>query len=135
MAELLKRLVRLTQAHLTDLLERHWPGHRTDAAWDMDFEPQGERGAPHDGTAPPFEAQTHNGFPYNAELAEAYRALDLPYGTPLVQVSRRWKAYLKKCHPDRYANDPDKLADATKLTQELTSAYEKIKGTWERHHR
>jgi hypothetical protein len=134
MSELLKRLLRLTQAHLTDLLVRHWPGQRTDT-WDMDFEPQENMGTSQDTSAPPFETRTNNGFPYNAELAEAYRALDLPYGVPLAQVSRRWKAYLKQCHPDRYANDPDKLADATKLTQELTSAYEKIKGAWERHHR
>jgi ribonuclease HI len=50
------------------------------------------------------------------------------------QVNKRWKAYLKKCHPDRYANDPTKQADATRLTQELTRAHEKIKVAWEQYH-
>jgi hypothetical protein len=99
----------------------------------MDFETQDDHETDSASSAPPFEAPTSNGLPYNVELAEAYRALDLPYGTPLEQVAKRWKAYLKKCHPDRYANHPEKLADATKLTQELTGAYEKIKAAWERH--
>lgn len=46
------------------------------------------------------------------------------------RVTRQWKTYLKKCHPDRYANEPEKQADATRLTQELTRAHEKIKVAW-----
>jgi hypothetical protein len=133
MSELLKRLVQLTRAHFSDLLAQYWPGRRPDAAWDEDFDTQADSEPNQSYTAPPFEGHTRNGLPYSAELAEAYRALDLPYGTPLGQVAKRWKEYLKKCHPDRYANNPEKLADATKLTQELTGAYEKLKTAWERH--
>ena len=49
------------------------------------------------------------------------------------RVTRQWKTYLKKCHPDRYANDPVQQADATRLTQELTHAHEKIKVAWRQH--
>jgi hypothetical protein len=132
MSELLKRLARLTRAHLTDLLDQHWPGRRSDPFWERSFEPQDDPTNHHGTPPPPFEASASNGLPYSAELAAAYRALDLPYGTPLPQVARRWKTYLKKCHPDRYANDPQKLTDATRLTQELTRAYETIKAAWER---
>jgi DnaJ-domain-containing protein 1 len=133
MSELLKRLVQLTRAHVSDFLAQYLPGQRTDSFWDGDFDTRDDTATNDRFSAPPFETYTGNGLPYSAELAAAYRALDLPYGAPLEQVAKRWKAYLKKCHPDRYANDPDKLADATRLTQELTSAYEKIKTAWDNH--
>ncbi len=121
---LLKRLVQMARAHLSDLWERPWPQT-----------PPRTSGT---GDPPPFETPfTDNAFeagtpglPYSAELAAAYSALDLPFGTSLERATRRWKTYLKKCHPDRYATEPDKLADATQLTQELTRAYETIKAAW-----
>jgi hypothetical protein len=130
MAELLKRLARLTQAHVSDFLERRWPGGRVEPPWQSDFEAPDEAEGGQRFTAPPFEARTSSGLPYSAALAEAYRALDLPFGAPMEQVTRQWKTYLKKCHPDRYANAPEKQADATRLTQELTRAHEKIKAAW-----
>ncbi|GIX46483.1 MAG: hypothetical protein KatS3mg131_0694 [Candidatus Tectimicrobiota bacterium] len=71
-------------------------------------------------------------LPYSEELARCYAALDLPFGAPLEEVTRRWKAYLKRCHPDRHATEPEKLAAATELTQILTEAYQKIKAAWQR---
>src|SRR5262245_57081857 len=133
MSELFKRLVQLTRAHLTELFEQHWSGRRTETTWDTDVPSQDDPATGQYTAPPPFETSTNHGLPYSAEVAEAYRALDLSYAAPLEQVARRWKDYLKKCHPDRHANDPHKLADATRLTQELTSAYEKIKGAWEKH--
>jgi hypothetical protein len=73
---------------------------------------------------------THD-LPHSAELASCYEALDLPFGAPLEQVTRRWREYLLKCHPDRHARDPDRLPDAHKLTQLLTQAYQTIKKAWE----
>ena len=133
MAELLRRLAQLTRAHLSDLLEQHWPGRRTETSWhtaDETFEePPGRQRA----STSSSRTTTGHGLPYSAALAEAYRALDLPFGAPLDQVSKQWKAYLKKCHPDRYAKQPEKQADATRLTQELTRSYETIKTAW-RHY-
>ena len=51
------------------------------------------------------------------------------------QVTKQWKTYLKQCHPDRYAQDPAKQAEATILTQQLNDAYQKIKAAWEQHQR
>ncbi|MEW6264742.1 MAG: J domain-containing protein [Thermodesulfobacteriota bacterium] len=76
---------------------------------------------------------TASRLPYSRELAECYAALDLPYGAPMAEVTRRWREYLKKCHPDRHANAPDKLPDANKLTRLLTQAYETIKEAWQSH--
>jgi DnaJ-domain-containing protein 1 len=133
MAELLKRLARLTQAHVSDFLERRWPGWRAEPPWQTDFEAPEEAEGEQRFTAPPFAARPGSGLPYSTALAEAYRALDLPFGAPMAQVTRQWKTYLKKCHPDRYANQPEKQADATRLTQELTRAHEQIKAAWKQH--
>ena len=133
MAALLNRLARLTRAHLSDFLARRWPGWRVEPPWHTDSEAQEEAESDQGFSASPFEASTKSGLPYSEALAEAYRALDLPFGVPMEQATRQWKTYLKKCHPDRYTNDPAKQADATRLTQELTRAYEKIKVAWRQH--
>lgn len=134
MSELLRRFARLTRAQLFDLLAQHWPGRRPEVSWERPDASYEEPAASPNASPPPFGTHTRHGLPYSADVAEAYRALDLPYGAPMGDVAKRWKTYLKRCHPDRYAKQPDKLADATKLTQELTNAYEKIKTAWERHH-
>ena len=71
-------------------------------------------------------------LPFDPELAEYFQALDLPYGTPMEEVTRRWREYLKICHPDRHARDPEKLPDANTLTRVLTQAHERIKEAWAR---
>jgi hypothetical protein len=134
MSELFKRLVQLARVHLSDLVEQHWPGRRSEPGWEADADPWYDTAPPHDTSPPPSQAQHRSGLPYSEELARHYRSLDLPFGAPLAQVNKRWKTYLKKCHPDRYANDPVRQADATKLTQELTRAHEKIKAAWEQYH-
>ena len=135
MAGILQRLVQLGRVHLNDFLAQRWPGASSPPRWETDFETQ-ER-TQRDTSPPPFEepAPAGHGLPHSAELARCYRLLDLPFGVPLAQVSRQWKTYLKKCHPDRYANDPTKQADATFLTQQLNDAHQKIKAAWERHQR
>jgi curved DNA-binding protein CbpA len=77
-----------------------------------------------------FGINTPYDLPYSEEIAHCYEALDLPYGASMERVNRRWREYLLKCHPDRHAQNPDILPDATKLTQILTQAYEKIKEAW-----
>jgi DnaJ domain len=137
MAGIFQRLVQLGRIHLNELLEQHWPGAASPSTWEQDFETR-ER-TQHDpfNTPPPFEEPTPagHGLPHSTELDRCYRILDLPFGAPMEQVTKQWKAYLKKCHPDRYANDPTKQADATFLTQQLNDAHKKIKAAWERHQR
>jgi hypothetical protein len=134
MSEILKRLARITQAHLADFLEQHWPGRRPDSGWNFDPGTRPDADPSADPPPPRSEAHTRQGIAYSEELAQYYHALDLPFGAPMPQVTKRWKAYLKKCHPDRYAKDPAKQVDATQLTQELTRAHEKIKAAWEQYH-
>ena len=74
-------------------------------------------------------------LPYDPELARSYDALDLPYGAPIEEVTRRWKVYLKTVHPDLHAGDAEKWKDANTLTQLLTRAYEQIKEAWKKQGR
>ena len=74
--------------------------------------------------------QRSSPLPRSAELMDAYRVLDLPFGTPLAAVNDRWKTYLKRCHPDRFHNDPKRLADATELTRQLNAAHDRIEVAW-----
>ena len=72
-------------------------------------------------------------LPYSRELAMAYEALDLKFGRPLPEVTRQWRRYLQKCHPDRHFNNPEKLELANQLTRILTDAHEKIRKAWEQY--
>ena len=138
MAGIFQRLVQLGRAHLNDFLGQRWPGGSSSSTWETDFETY-ER--THDDAfhhaPPPFEEPAAAGYslPHTVELARCYRLLDLPFGAPMAQVTRQWKTYLKKCHPDRYANEPAKQADATFLTQQLNDAHQKIKAAWEQYQR
>ena len=137
MAGILQRLVQLGRAHLNDLLAQRWPGTSSARGWETEFATHEQTHSETD-DAPPPEAESasgSHGLPYNAELARCYQVLDLPFGVPMEQVTRQWKAYLKKAHPDRHANDPAKQAEATILTQQLNDAHQKIKLAWERHRR
>lgn len=128
MSEILRRLARLTRAHLYDLWDRHWQRQSADPP-PASQRPQAAEPAEGSSSAP-SDTHPRRSLPYSDELAGDYGTLDLPFGAPMHQVNKRWKTYLKKCHPDRYANDPEKQADATRLTQELTQAYENIKRAW-----
>ena len=135
MAGILQRLVQLGRTHLNDFLAQRWPGASSTSTWDTDFASHEQTPSAGFGASPPFEEPSpdRHGLPYSLELARCYQVLDLPFGAPMEQVTRQWRAYLKKAHPDRHANDPAKEADATVLTQQLNDAHQKIKLAWERH--
>jgi DnaJ-domain-containing protein 1 len=52
-----------------------------------------------------------------------YRDLELEPGADLKTVRKAYRRLLVKYHPDRHANDPDKLKAATEVTRKLTEAY------------
>lgn len=135
MASLFQRLVDLGRAHLHGLFTSGDSAASTRDPWESDFATHEHRRDDTFKTTPPAEEATASahGLPYSDELARCYRLLDLPFGTPLQQVAKQWRTYLKRCHPDRHASDPAKQADATFLTQQLNDAYRKIKQAWERH--
>ena len=123
---ILDRLTQNARAYLHDLLQRHAFGKPIATAWqaadDWPHEPF------HNGASGP--QQRSSPLPHSAELVDAYRVLDLPFGASMADVTERWKTYLKRCHPDRFHNDPKRLADATELTRQLNAAHDRIEAAW-----
>ena len=126
-AGILDRLAQNARAHLHEFLQRHVFTVPAGAPW-QDADPWPEQPSRDDDTRPHEPSAP---LPYSTELADAYRLLDLPFGAPLANADRRWKTYLKRCHPDRFHADPDRQADATRLTQELNAAHDLIEAAWE----
>ena len=127
MTGILDRLTQNARAHIYEFLQRHVFAPSADArgqgADGWQDEPFHEHVAePHEPSGPLF---------YSAELADAYRLLDLPFGAPLADVNKRWKTYLKRCHPDRFHDDPGRQADATELTRQLNAAHDLIEAAWQ----
>jgi len=58
-----------------------------------------------------------------ADRKRWYRALELEPGADAEAVRKAYRRLLKKFHPDRFANDPEKLKVATEVTRNLTDAY------------
>lgn len=54
------------------------------------------------------------------DVERAYRALELPYGAGPDEIRKAHRRLLQRYHPDRFARDDALLADATRLSQELT---------------
>lgn len=123
---ILDRLTQNARAYLYDFLQQRAFGKPTATQWRAADD--GPREPFHNGASKPYEPSSP--LPHSAELAAAYRLLDLPFGAPLADVSERWKTYLKRCHPDRFHNDPKRLADATELTQQLNAAHARIEAAW-----
>ena len=60
------------------------------------------------------------------KLRRAYAVLGLKPGTPVGQVRRRYKALVKRWHPDRYATDPAGQAEAENRMREINVAYRRL---------
>lgn len=125
MSGILDRLTQNARAYWHDFLQQRAFRKPTAAEWQAADD---WREPFHNGASGP--QQRSSPLPHSAELVAAYRILDLPFGAPLADVNERWKTYLKRCHPDRFHNDPKRLADATELTQQLNAAHARIEAAW-----
>lgn len=139
MSELLERLLNIARSHLNDFIDPLRPGPTVPPYGDIDdSEPEEpyrnrRRAGNASGAGASTRTESASGLPYSAELANCYALLDLPFGVPMNEVNQRWKTYLKRCHPDRFASDAAKQAEATELTQALTGAHSKIEAAWKRY--
>jgi len=148
MSPLLQRLLNIARSHLQDFIDPLRPANPIPPFWNIDdTEPEepyhryDSRHRRRADNASGFDAsdtsgtstRSGNGLPYSAELAHCYKLLDLPFGAPMDEVNKRWKAYLKRCHPDLFATDPAQQAEATELSQALMGAHSKIEAAWKRY--
>jgi DnaJ-domain-containing protein 1 len=58
-----------------------------------------------------------------ADRRRWYRTLELQPGAELKDVRKAYRRLLLQYHPDRFANDPERLKVATEVTRRLTEAY------------
>ena len=145
MSDLFQRLFNIARSHLYDFIDPLRPANPIPPFWDIDdAEPEDPYGqhqrsradyATGSGasSASGNSTRTRSNLPHSAELASCYDLLDLPFGAPMDEVNKRWKTYLKQCHPDRFANDPAQQAQATELSQALMGAHSKIEAAWKRY--
>jgi DnaJ-domain-containing protein 1 len=60
-------------------------------------------------------------------LRKDYSNLEVPFGASFEEVRKSYKGLLRKYHPDKFANDPNKLRIATEITKKINESYQKIK--------
>ncbi len=56
-----------------------------------------------------------------------YRTLEVSPEASMDETRSSYRRLLRKYHPDRYANDPEKLRAATEVARKITEAYNGIK--------
>lgn len=61
-----------------------------------------------------------------SDLAQDYKTLEVPFGASFEEVKKSYKKLLRQYHPDKHANDPEKLKTATEITQRLNAAFARI---------
>jgi hypothetical protein len=58
-----------------------------------------------------------------AEIRQAYARLEVPFGSDLETVRKAYRQLMRRYHPDRHAQDPERERVATEIAQKLTVSY------------
>ncbi len=118
MSSLFRRLGRLVRA---SLLSSDLPTPQGPDAFDTssqnyaDWQPKtGQPNASGPRNPPPPPPSPEAGY---------YAALELPAGASFEEIKRAYKTLMKKYHPDRFHNEPQKKQFAEAVTQKLNEAY------------
>ena len=61
------------------------------------------------------------------ELKQDYANLEVSFLAPFKKVKEAYKKLLRKYHPDKHINNPEKLKIATEITKKINSSYSRIK--------
>lgn len=68
----------------------------------------------------------------STEWEKAYAALEISYGSGVDDIKSAHRRLLRRFHPDRFAQDQERLPDATRLSQQLTEARDVLLGAIEK---
>jgi len=60
------------------------------------------------------------------DVAEAYRALEVPVGSGREAVKKGYRRVMKKYHQDRFRDDPDKHEVAGEVSKRLNQAHDRV---------
>ncbi len=72
-------------------------------------------------TEDPFDEPVEPMF--NSKEKEYYRTLEVSEGAGFEEIKASYRKLMKKYHPDRFPNDPERHKAAVKLTQRINVAY------------
>lgn len=64
--------------------------------------------------------------PDQKTIRDYYANLEIPFNSDRETVRKAYRRLMRKYHPDNFANDSEKEAMATNLSQELSVAYQAI---------
>lgn len=112
---LTRRLQRIVRAHLGSL--------RGDSFDDADEAPFGDEDSSVSAEGTRSSASENEVPP---DVAEAYRALEVPVGSDRETVKTGYRRVMKQYHQDRFQNDDEKNEIAGTVSKRLNAAYERI---------
>ncbi len=115
---LFDRLSRLARAELNHILDQATSSDPptsdafTEDRWSEDFD------------ASPRTTAAARSEP--SQRALDFAALELAPGSDQAAIRNAYRRLLKRYHPDRYTDDPEREAAANELTRRLREAYERL---------
>ncbi|WP_020527214.1 J domain-containing protein [Flexithrix dorotheae] len=68
-------------------------------------------------------SQSYTNNSQNQLELEYYKRLEIPYGSPFVEIKKAYRKLMKIYHPDLYHNDQEKFKMAKEVSQKLNEAY------------
>ncbi len=66
------------------------------------------------------------------KLKEDFANLEVPFGSPLPKVKKSYRKLLRQYHPDKHANDPEKLKIATEIAKKINVSFQKIESYYKK---
>lgn len=61
------------------------------------------------------------------EIRRDYGNLEVPVGSDMTAVRQAYHRLIRQYHPDRFANNPTKVRQATEIAQRINQSYQRIK--------
>jgi DnaJ-domain-containing protein 1 len=92
------------------------------------FETQG-RGSSKDRRRDPFADRQRE------PLRQDYANLEVRFAAPFAEVKKSYKLLMQRYHPDRNADDPEKLRVANEIAKKINASYRRIRDFEEAHTR
>lgn len=114
----IRRIVRAEATAVRDKASDAWEGLEIPTPRRATAPPPSSGDAPGAGVSPgPAKADP---------IRKAYARLEVPVGSDLATVKKAYRAGMRRYHPDRHGDDPDKSRAANTVAAGLTDAYDTL---------